>query len=76
MVSNNDLDAVVRPGIYNNQSPNSGIVMVWGQLQSHHMYVPQRRVRESLVPELLKISWASNVVFTMYHALIWMDCIV
>ena len=46
-ISDDDLDAVVRM-IYH-QSPNNGIVMVWGQLQSQHINVPRRRVRESLM---------------------------
>ena len=46
-ITDNDLDAVIRM-IYH-QSPNSGTVMVWGQLRSHQLYVPRRRVRESLL---------------------------
>lgn len=45
-ISDIELDAVVQM-IYQ-QSPNNGAVMVWGQLQSLHMFVPRRRVRESL----------------------------
>ena len=46
-ISDDDLDAVVQM-IYH-QSPNNGIVMVCGQLQSQHINVPRRRVRESLI---------------------------
>ena len=47
MTSDSELDAVVKM-IYE-QSPNSGIVMVWGELKSKHMYIPRRRVRQSLL---------------------------
>ncbi len=46
-ITDGDLDGVIRM-IYQ-QSPNSGTVMVWGQLKSHEVYVPRRRVRESLM---------------------------
>ena len=45
-ISDDELDAIVHM-IYK-QSPNNGAVMVWGQLQTLHIYVPRRRVRESL----------------------------
>ena len=46
-ISDSELDAVVDM-IYK-QSPNSGIIMVWGQLKSQHVHVPRRRVRQSLI---------------------------
>ena len=46
-ISDEQLDAVVRM-IYL-ESPNNGIVMVWGQLKSLNIFVPRRRVRESLL---------------------------
>lgn len=46
-INDEQLDAVVRM-IYL-QSPNNGIVMVWGQLRSLNIFVPRRRVRESLL---------------------------
>ena len=46
-INDRELDSVVQM-IYL-QSPNNGIVMVWGQLRSLNIFVPRRRVRESLL---------------------------
>lgn len=67
-ISDADLDAVVKM-IYE-QSPNNGIVMVWGQLKSLHMYVPRRRVRESLIrvcPEAVRHRASHTILRRMYN---------
>ena len=46
-ISDDELDAVVENIQHN--SPNSGAIMVWGELKSYGISVPRRRVRESLV---------------------------
>ncbi|XP_019857905.1 PREDICTED: uncharacterized protein LOC109586176 [Amphimedon queenslandica] len=47
LISDAELDAVVQM-IYK-QSPNNGVIMVWGQLKSQHIQVSRRRVRDSLM---------------------------
>ena len=61
-VSDNDLDAVVR--MICTQSPNSGIIMVWGQLRCHQMYIPRRRVHESLLRVCRRVveNWTSRTI--------------
>ena len=46
-IPDSELDAVVLR--IQNDSPNNGAVMVWGQLRSYGICVPRRRVRESLM---------------------------
>ena len=73
-ISDEQLDAVVRM-IYL-ESPNNGIVMVWGQLKSLNIFVPRRRVWESLL-RVCQIAVQRDLhillvaVFTMYHLLMF-----
>jgi len=46
-ICDDDLDEVIKQ--IARDSPNNGSVMVWGQLKSYKIYVPRRRVRESLL---------------------------